>query len=136
MSSRATRLPAPYLGPQTILPLFAAGRPKNQGLGDQGFVDLLLERSVGSQPGSLLDHQLITLEASDVSFLTPAPGATVSGPIYAPLTPFDYQRLDGYQGVGEHLYRRQTARARISDGEVLEVSVYLPTEHTLQRHLR
>ena len=134
MSSKAT-IPALYQGPQQLLPLFAHGN-----LADSAFVGRLLERDVTATPGELLDHRVLELPELEYPVLLRAPGESVKGPIYWPLSQFDYERLDRNQGVDEGLYRRHEAvailGAKEGKSEGREVYVYLASHHTLERYTR
>ncbi len=76
--------------------------------------------------------------------LVGAPGESVRGQVYRNLSAEDYVRLDAYEGVGERLYQRASAKVVAGDSEAPGgvdeganrewVFVYLPTGATLQRY--
>jgi gamma-glutamylcyclotransferase (GGCT)/AIG2-like uncharacterized protein YtfP len=112
------------------LPLFAYGT-----LTDEALVAGLLERPVRAEAARLLDFELLELEGFGYPTVFAAEGEEVEGKLYRGLTDEDLRRLDAYEGVGEGLYRRTTARAAAGDLEPREAFVYLVTERTLERYL-
>lgn len=113
------------------LPLFAYGT-----LTDEALVAGLLERPMRAEPARLLGFELLELEGFGYPTAFAAEGEQVEGRLYRGLEPEDFRRLDAYEGVGEELYRRATARVAVRTSEPEEAFVYLVTERTLGRFLR
>jgi gamma-glutamylcyclotransferase (GGCT)/AIG2-like uncharacterized protein YtfP len=112
------------------LPLFAYGT-----LTDEALVAGLLGRPVRAEAARLVDFELLELEGFGYPTVFAAEGEEVEGKLYRGLTDEDLRRLDAYEGVGEGLYRRTTARVAAGDLEPREAFVYLVTERTLERYL-
>ena len=89
------------LGSVPPLPLFVYGS-----LVDPRFVGRLLEKAVEFVPARLLDFQAVYLEGFEYPTLADDPGCVVEGGVYRGLGPYDYERLDYYEGVHEGLYQR------------------------------
>lgn len=113
------------------LPLFTYGT-----LTDEAFVGRLLERPVRPVAARLLDFELLELEGFGYATVFSADGAEVQGVLYRGLTEEDLRRLDAYEGVGEGLYRRLTARVVAGEDEPEEAFFYAVTERALRRLLR
>lgn len=113
------------------LPLFAYGT-----LTDEAFVTGLLERPVRPEAARLLDFELLELEGFGYPTVFSADGAEVRGVLYRGLTEEDLRRLDAYEGVGEGLYRRLTARVVAGKEAPEEAFLYAVTERALRRLLR
>jgi gamma-glutamylcyclotransferase (GGCT)/AIG2-like uncharacterized protein YtfP len=113
------------------LPLFAYGT-----LTDEAVVAGLLERPVTAETARLLGFELLELEGFGYPTAFAAEGEEVDGKLYRGLTEEELHRLDAYEGVGEGLYRRATARVAVRASEPEAAFVYLVTEQTLGRFLR
>jgi len=113
------------------LPLFAYGT-----LTDEAFVAGLLERPVRPEAARLPDFELLELEGFGYPTVFAAEGEEVQGVLYRGLTEEDLRRLDAYEGVGEGLYLRLTARVVAGEGEPEEAFFYAVTERALGRLLR
>ena len=74
----------------------------------------------------LREHQF-GIAAGGFGTVRPVAGSTVYGVLWR-LTPADLAALDGFEGVADNFYQRQSAPVHTPDGRIQEAVIYRPTD--------